>query len=150
LIAYLNGTEYDAENKLAKIGPGSNWGEAFTVLDEFGVAAVGGRASVVGVGGFTTGSGVRTTRLLLSSLRILSLTLFQYSFHSNRRGFACDNVANFEVVLADGSVVNANADEHADLWKALKGGSGNLGFVTRIDTRKWQSSMLNPLGLNLG
>lgn len=46
---------------------------------------------------------------------------------------ACDDMANFEVVLADGSVFNANATSHSDLWRALKGGSGNLGLVTRFD-----------------
>jgi FAD/FMN-containing dehydrogenase len=45
-------------------------------------------------------------------------------------------VENWEIVLADGSVVDANANKDTDLWKAQKGGSGNLGFVTRIDQRK--------------
>jgi FAD/FMN-containing dehydrogenase len=45
-------------------------------------------------------------------------------------------VENWEIVLADGSVVNANSKDNADLWKAQKGASGNLGFVTRIDQRK--------------
>lgn len=48
-------------------------------------------------------------------------------------GWACDAVHNFEVVLANGSVVNANRNEHADLFQALKGSSGNLGLVTRVD-----------------
>ncbi|KAH8666189.1 hypothetical protein BGZ61DRAFT_400914 [Ilyonectria robusta] len=112
-FSYMNTTTYDSKKKIAKIQPGSNWGEVYESLNQYGVAAVGGRASVVGVGGFTTGGG--------------------YSFHTNRRGFACDNVANFEVVLADGSIVNANKNENADLWKAFKGGSGNFGFVTRVD-----------------
>lgn len=73
----------------------------------------GGRAGGVGVAGFITGGG--------------------NSFHSTSHGWACDNVQNFQVVLADGTVVNANADEHNDLWQALKGGSGNLGLVTRFD-----------------
>jgi FAD/FMN-containing dehydrogenase len=51
-------------------------------------------------------------------------------------------VENWEIVLADGSVVNANASSDADLWKAQKGGSGNLGFVTRIDQRKQLSLLL--------
>lgn len=59
--------------------------------------------------------------------------MFQYSFHSNLKGFACDSVVNFEIVLANGTIINANANENADLWKAQKGGSGNFGFVTRID-----------------
>jgi FAD/FMN-containing dehydrogenase len=45
-------------------------------------------------------------------------------------------VENWEIVLGDGSVVNANSSSNADLWKAQKGGSGNLGFVTRIDQRE--------------
>ncbi|KAK0367429.1 FAD binding domain-containing protein, partial [Colletotrichum limetticola] len=110
-IGYMNSTEYDPTTGIASVLPGSNWGDVYSALDPFGVTAVGGRASVVGVGGFTTGGG--------------------YSFHSNRRGFACDNVVNFEVVLANGTIVNANAYENSGLWRALKGGSGNFGFVTR-------------------
>ena len=40
---------------------------------------------------------------------------------------------NLEVVLADGSIINANARENSDLFRALKGGSGNFGIVTRFD-----------------
>ena len=51
-------------------------------------------------------------------------------------------VVNWEIVLADGTIVNANSKKDADLWKAQKGGSGNLGFVTRIDQRKQLSLTL--------
>ena len=47
----------------------------------------------------------------------------------------CDNVENFEVVLSSGETVNANQDQHVDLWIALKGGSSNFGIVTRFDIR---------------
>lgn len=40
---------------------------------------------------------------------------------------------NFEVVLADGSVINANSTSNDDLYRALKGGSSNFGIVTRFD-----------------
>lgn len=50
-----------------------------------------------------------------------------------RRGFGCDSVSNYEVVLANGSVVNANQSANADLWKALRGGGSNYGVVTRYD-----------------
>lgn len=49
------------------------------------------------------------------------------SLYSIRRGFACDSVIDFEVVLASGSVVHANAQENSDLWISLRGG---LGVVT--------------------
>lgn len=42
-------------------------------------------------------------------------------------------MTNFEVVLANGSIVNANAQENSDLWAALKGGSNNFGIVTAFD-----------------
>lgn len=118
----MNTTTYNPETKIASIQPGSDWGKSYATLNSFNVVPVGGRADVVGVGGFITGGG--------------------YSFHSNVRGFACDNVVNFQVVLADGSIVNANAGEHNDLWRALKGGSGNFGFVTRVDTEVWPSSQI--------
>ena len=38
-----------------------------------------------------------------------------------------------EVVLANGSLVNANSGENPDLFTALKGGSNNFGIVTRFD-----------------
>ena len=37
---------------------------------------------------------------------------------------------NFEVVLASGEIVNANARENSELWWAVKGGSNNFGVVT--------------------
>ncbi|KAJ8121465.1 hypothetical protein O1611_g10095 [Lasiodiplodia mahajangana] len=40
---------------------------------------------------------------------------------------------NFEVVLANGTIINANQTANADLWQALKGGSNNFGIVTRFD-----------------
>ncbi|KAH7038390.1 uncharacterized protein B0I36DRAFT_359966 [Microdochium trichocladiopsis] len=112
-FGYMNTTTYTAGDRTAAVQAGSTWGKAYETLDPFGVTVAGGRASVVGVGGFITGGG--------------------YSFHSNRAGFGCDTVRNFEIVLANGTVVNANAEENADLWRAQKGGSGNFGFITRVD-----------------
>lgn len=48
---------------------------------------------------------------------------------SSTEGLAADTVQNFEVVLGDGRVVNANAQENCDLWWALKGGGNNFGMV---------------------
>lgn len=48
-------------------------------------------------------------------------------------GWVADNIRNFEVVLASGEVVNANATDNSDLFQALKGGSSNFGVVTHID-----------------
>lgn len=40
---------------------------------------------------------------------------------------------NYEVVLANGTILNVNRQSHRDLLKALRGGSNNFGIVTRFD-----------------
>ncbi|KAI1111766.1 FAD binding domain-containing protein [Nemania sp. NC0429] len=121
-LGNMNKTRYNAESKTASIQPGSRWKSVFETLAKYGVAVTGGRDSDVGAGGFILGGG--------------------NSFWSASHGWACDNVVNFEVVLANGSIINANAQNNADLWAALKGGSGNLGIVTRFDMRTIEYS--NP------
>lgn len=70
----------------------------------------GGREGNVGVGGLLLGGG--------------------NTFFTARKGFACDNVVGYEVVLADGRVVQATAEENEDLFRVLKGGGNNFGVVT--------------------
>lgn len=49
---------------------------------------------------------------------------------------------NYEVVLADGRIFNANANENSDLWLALRGGSNNFGVVTRFDMKTFKQGQL--------
>lgn len=82
-------------------------------LAKYERAVAGGREATVGVAGLILGGGN---------------TLF-----TARYGFACDQVVEFEVVLADGRIVTANASsEYHDLYLALKGGANNFGIVTRF------------------
>lgn len=64
------------------------------------------------------------------------------SYFSYSRGFICDNVVNYEVVLASGEIVNANAETNKDLWVALKGGGNNFGIVTRFDLGVFEQGQL--------
>jgi hypothetical protein len=67
------------------------------------------------------------------------------SYFSGQYGIAADNVLNYEVVLADGSIVNANADspKYADLARALRGGTNNFGIVTRFDLKAYPYTGVN-------
>ncbi len=47
-------------------------------------------------------------------------------------GMSCDNVEEFTLVTADGSIVRASARENDDLFWALRGGGGNFGVVTEF------------------
>ena len=111
-------TVYDTETKVVSLQPGGRWQDVYEKLAPYGVTVTGGRTGSVGVGGFLTGGG--------------------NSFHSASHGMACDTVVNYEVVIANGSIINANIRENADLWVALKGGSANFGLVTRFDLRTIQ------------
>ncbi|KKA18214.1 FAD-binding oxidoreductase [Rasamsonia emersonii CBS 393.64] len=108
-MAGFNEVVYDAARNIATVGAGLKWGDVYGQLDKFNVTVVGGRVLDVGVGGLILGSGLW--------------------YLSDLYGLACDNVVNFEVVLANGSAVNANVTSNADLFWALKGGSNNFAIV---------------------
>lgn len=122
-LGLMNMTTLNPDTKVASIQPGARWNQVYTTLDPQGLTVAGGRAGTVGVAGFLTGGG--------------------NSFYTAQQGFACDNVKNFEVVLASGDVINANADENSDLFQVLKGGSGtNFGIVTRFDVQAFEAGNL--------
>jgi hypothetical protein len=73
------------------------------------------------------------------------------SFFQGREGLACDSIVNHEVVLSNGSIVNANAKQMPDLHKALKGGNNNFGIVTRFDLKLFpQGQMWGGTVLSMG
>ncbi|KAL8664814.1 MAG: hypothetical protein Q9168_007831 [Polycauliona sp. 1 TL-2023] len=109
----LNQVTISQDKKVASLGPGGRWGDALAALDPYGVSVMGGRIPQVGVAGVILGGG-----------------LFHFS---GEYGLAGDNVKNFEIVLSDGTITNANANLNPDLFWALKGGGPNFGIVTRFD-----------------
>ncbi|KAF2031606.1 FAD-binding domain-containing protein [Setomelanomma holmii] len=108
----MNEITLSSDKKIASIGPGNRWGAVYTKLVEQDLTVIGGRASDVGLG-LVLGGGV--------------------SHHSNIYGFACDNVASFEVVTASGIILNVTPTLFSDLYWALRGGGNNFGVVTKFN-----------------
>lgn len=134
----IRGIEVHQNHTLTSIGAGERWGNVYRKLDAMGLSVSGGRVSKPGVAGLTTGGMFDKSRLRNE----LTVDQGGISYFSTRKGFVCDNVVNYEVVLASGEIVNANAQQHRDLWLALKGGSNNFGIVTRFDLITFQQGQL--------
>jgi FAD/FMN-containing dehydrogenase len=80
------------------------------------------KVAAIGVGGLTTGGGI--------------------SFFSNQYGWACDNVASYEVVTASGIIVTASPQSYPDLYWALRGGGNNFGIVTKFELVTFPQGMM--------
>jgi len=64
------------------------------------------------------------------------------NFFGSQYGWTSNMVSNFEVVLANSSIVNANAQTNRDLFWALKGDSSNFGIVTRFDIKTFPATSM--------
>ncbi|KAI1385203.1 uncharacterized protein F4822DRAFT_438116 [Hypoxylon trugodes] len=122
-LGLISSAEYDATTELAHIGPAGKWKHVYEELEKHGRVVAGAREAEVGVGGFLLGGG--------------------NTFYSGRVGFGCDNVVAYEVVLADGRIITADATgEYSDLFRVLKGGGNNFGIVTKFTMRTFSSGPL--------
>lgn len=117
-LSNLDEIEVSSDQSTVSIGAGNTWYSVYSKLDTLNLTVNGGRTAGVGVGGLSLGGGI--------------------SFFSTRYGWTSDTVTNYEVVLANGSVVSANAEQNPDLLWALRGGGNNFGVVTRIDMQTFE------------
>jgi hypothetical protein len=114
-LGAMNRVEIDAQARIARVEGGALWRDVDVATQAHGLATTGGFVSSTGVGGLTLGGGV--------------------GWLMRQCGLAIDNLMSADVVLADGRCVVASADQHADLFWALRGGAGGLGVVTRFAFR---------------
>jgi FAD/FMN-containing dehydrogenase len=111
-VSRINRVSLTADRR-AVVGAGARLIDVYTALAVAGRTVPAGSCPTVGITGLALGGGV--------------------GFSSRKFGLTCDHLVEATVVLANGSVVVANAHHHADLYWALRGGGGgNFGIVTRL------------------
>lgn len=102
---------------VATIGAGALLGQVYGDLHAAGRGLPAGCGETVGITGLTLGGGIGLVGRMY--------------------GLTCDRLLGAQVVLADGSVVECDADREPELFWALRGaGGGQFGVVTslRFDT----------------
>ncbi|HEX5076296.1 MAG TPA: FAD-binding oxidoreductase [Gemmatimonadaceae bacterium] len=119
-LSGMKNVRVDPRERRARAEGGATWGVFDHETQAFGLATTGGIVPSTGIGGLTLGGGI--------------------GYLNRRYGLACDNLVSAEVVTADGNVLGASAEEHPDLFWALRGGGGNFGIVTSFEYR------LHPVG----
>lgn len=103
----------DEAARRVRVGAGARWVDVAAALAPYGWALSSGDYGGVGVGGLATAGGV--------------------GWLAREHGLTIDHVRSVQVVLADGSVVTADADTDPDLFWAMRGAGGNMGIATSFE-----------------
>jgi len=114
-LSRMKSVRVDPARRTARAEAGLTWGEYNHETQAFGLASTGGVVSTTGIAGLTLGGGL--------------------GWLMGKHGLSCDNLLSADLVTADGQFLTASADQHPDLFWALRGGGGNFGVVTSFEYR---------------
>ena len=109
-LSAMRGVRVDPVARTVRVEGGCTGGDVDHATHAFGMATPTGTISTTGMAGLTLGGGI--------------------GHLSRPYGLSIDNLLAVDVVLADGSFVTADANDHPDLYWAVRGGGGNFGVVT--------------------
>jgi hypothetical protein len=111
-VSLMKGIELDHSRRTGILEAGLNLGQVYHRLYQDGYTVPGGTCHTVGLGGVTLGGG--KGRLIRS------------------KGWLIDHLFAVDLVLPDGSILQANSSSYAELLWLARGGGGNVfpGIVT--------------------
>jgi len=119
-LSPMRGIHVDPKAKTARAQGGVLWNEFNRETQLHALATTGGVVGSTGIAGLTLGGG-------------LGWLMPKY-------GLALDNLQAVDMVLADGRVIRASADENPDLFWGIRGGGSNFGIAVSLEYR------LHPVG----
>jgi UDP-N-acetylenolpyruvoylglucosamine reductase len=111
----MTAVEIDADARIARVEAGARWWDLVPQASGLGLSALHGSSPEINIVGYTLGGGL--------------------GWQARKRGLQANSVTAIEVVTADGEQLRVDAEHHADLFWALRGGSGNFAVVTAIEFR---------------
>lgn len=122
-LSPMKGIEVDTGKRMVRAQGGLTLGECLRETQKFGLGIPVGTVADTGLAGLTLGAGT--------------------GWLMGKYGLTIDSLLAVEIVTADGRVLRASAEEHSDLFWAVRGGGGNFGIVTTFEFR------LHPVGVLL-
>src|SRR5437879_4530230 len=114
-LSLMKGIHVDVSRRTVRAQGGVTWAELNRETQLHSLAVTGGVVSTTGIAGLTLGGGI--------------------GWFMGSYGLALDNLQSVELVTAEGRVLRASAEEHPDLFWAVRGGGGNFGAVTSFEYR---------------
>ncbi|HEY5861044.1 MAG TPA: FAD-binding oxidoreductase, partial [Actinomycetota bacterium] len=109
-LSAMRAVSVDPVERTALVQGGALWGDVDHETQAHGLATTGGIVGHTGVGGLSLGGGI--------------------GWLMRKHGLTIDNLVEAEVVTARGDIIRVSADQHTDLFWALRGGGGNFGVVS--------------------
>jgi FAD/FMN-containing dehydrogenase len=114
-LSAMKQLEIDIEGRTALAQSGLTAGEYTATAGAHGLATGFGDTGSVGIGGLTLGGGI--------------------GFLVRKHGLTIDHLIAADLVIADGSKIRVDSENHPDLFWAIRGGGGNFGVATRFHFR---------------
>ncbi|KDO35203.1 hypothetical protein SPRG_00049 [Saprolegnia parasitica CBS 223.65] len=112
-LHYLSDVKVNLAERWIDVMGGAKMGAIDRELHDTGLGFIAATHPDTGVGGFAQTGG--------------------WGWLSRQHGLAADHWLEADVVLANGDIVTASdGNEHSQLMRALRGGAGNFGVVTRF------------------
>lgn len=112
-LSQMRSVQVNPRERIARTEGGALLGDLDHETTAFGLAAPVGVVSETGVAGLTLHGGT--------------------GWLVRKHGLTIDNLLAAEIVTSDGQLVRASANEHPDLFWALRGGGGNFGVATAFE-----------------
>jgi FAD/FMN-containing dehydrogenase len=103
----------DPNRGIVRVEGGATWEPAVDAAAAHGKAVLHGSSPDVGIAGYSLGGGI--------------------GWYARQHGLAANSITAVELVIADGTLVRADATTNAELFWAVRGGGGNFGIVTALE-----------------
>ena len=107
----------DPVRGIVRVEGGALWEPAVEAAAAHGRAVLHGSSPDVGIAGYSLGGGI--------------------GWYARKLGLATNSLTAVELVIADGTLVRADATTNPELFWAVRGGGGSFGVVTALEFRMY-------------